>query len=372
MKRRDFLHCSATAVAAASFASSLSTVRADEAAPKLQFGADGKFKIAQFTDTHYDTTRRDIANGSVELIGETLDAEKPQLAVFTGDIVVQDTKESPNPKEMSEVGWNEILAPCVERKIPYAVMLGNHDQEKRHHHESDYDRRGTIEYLSKRPYSVTQLGPKDVFGASNYILEIFDGDKLSALLYCLDSNDYSPLEGVGGYGWFRQSQIDWYKQQSAEYTKQNGGQPIPALAFFHIPLNEYGEMILYKTFINTENDNVKPRGKNIIVGVRQEHECPGAINSGMFLAMKESGDVMATFVGHDHVNDYVALHNSIALGYGRWSGTKTTYGSDEITHGSRLFELSKDGGRSFKTWVRVRGGEKIAEIQVPQDLEVKE
>ena len=36
-------------------------------------------------------------------------------------------------------------------------------------------------------------------------------------------------------------QINWYRQQSAAYKAQNGGQPLPALAFFHIPLPEYNE-----------------------------------------------------------------------------------------------------------------------------------
>ncbi|MDR0870474.1 MAG: metallophosphoesterase family protein [Planctomycetaceae bacterium] len=362
MKRRDFLHCSATAVAAASFVFPLSVVRADEApktsAVKLQFSEDGTFKIAQFTDTHYRSDKKDIAFESVKLIAETLEAEKPQLAVFTGDIVVHD----PDTKR----GWDDILSPCIEQKIPFAVVLGNHDHER-----ATLPPRRIVDYIAEKPFSATQAGPENVFGASNYILEICDGDKVGSLLYCLDSNAYNnlnPQTRLNGYDWFRQSQIEWYKKQSAGYKQKNGGKPIPALAFFHIPLNEYGEMIHFKTFINEQNATVKPRGKNIIAGVRNEWECPGAVNSGMFAAMLECGDVMGTFVGHDHVNDYVALHNGIALGYGRWSGTKTTYGSDKMKHGSRIIELKKGGERSFKTWVRVRGGEKIADIQVPQDL----
>jgi 3',5'-cyclic AMP phosphodiesterase CpdA len=359
MKRRDFLHCSAAAVAAASFASSV--VHADVPKTKLQFNADGKFKIAQFTDTHYRTNNRDVAVESVNLIAETLEAEKPQLAVFTGDIVVSggDVEE----------GWDELLAPCVDAKVPYAVMLGNHD-----HEGAKLPPRGIIDYIAKKPYSVTSVGPEDIFGASNYILEIYDGDRIANLLYCLDSNAYNNLDKetrLTSYDWFRPDQIAWYKERSAAYKQKNGGQPVPALAFFHIPLNEYGEMIHFKTVINEQDTTVKPRGKNVIFGVRQEKECPGAVNSGMFAAMLESGDVLGTFAGHDHVNDYVALHNGIALGYGRWSGTKTTYGADKMTHGSRLFELAKDGGRSFRTWVRVRGGEKVADIQVPQDLIAK-
>ena len=48
---------------------------------------------------------------------------------------------------------------------------------------------------------------------------------------------------------------------------------------------------------------------------------PGALNPGMFAAMAECGDVMGTFVGHDHDIDYVVAEKGIALGYGRFRAT---------------------------------------------------
>ena len=67
------------------------------------------------------------------------------------------------------------------------------------------------------------------------------------------------------------------------------GFPLPALAFFHIPLSEYNEA--------ASDENA------ILYGTRMEKACSAAINTGMFAAMKEAGDVMGTFVGHDHDND---------------------------------------------------------------------
>ena len=356
MKRRDFLHSSAAA-AAASFVT-FDSLSAAESKPKLQFAEGGKFKIAQFTDTHYDSNKKEDCIEAVRMIEETFDAEKPQCAVYTGDIVV-----AGNTQE----GWNDILAPCIERKIPYAVVLGNHDNE-----HTRLSRREIIEYVSGLPFSVTQLGPENVFGASNYVLEIFDGDNIANLLYCLDSNAYPQPPFKGAYDWFHDDQIAWLKKRSEAYTKQSGN-PIPALAFFHIPLCEYGEMIHHQAVqilgnvTQTRKDN-RTNMDTAIAGQRFEMECPGSVNSGMFYAMWLQKDVMGIFVGHDHVNDYVGLFQGIALGYGRWSGTKTTYGSKQMTHGARLIELSKDGGRSFKTWIRQRGGQILFDVQVPEDL----
>lgn len=51
-------------------------------AQTLKFNANGKFKIVQFTDVHfiYEDPRSAIA---IERINEVLDAEKPDLVIFT-------------------------------------------------------------------------------------------------------------------------------------------------------------------------------------------------------------------------------------------------------------------------------------------------
>ena len=72
---------------------------------------------------------------------------------------------------------------------------------------------------------------------------------------------------------------------------------MPALAFFHIPLPEYNEAA------RTENA--------ILRGTRMEEACAPKLNTGMFAAMKEAGDVMGMFVGHDHDNDYAVMWKGI-------------------------------------------------------------
>jgi 3',5'-cyclic AMP phosphodiesterase CpdA len=281
---------------------------------------EGKFKIVQFTDIHYVATNP-VSKESLKLIEEVLTAEKPDLVALTGDIVTM--------KPCFE-GWDDILNTIEKFRIPWAAVLGNHDDEH------DKTRSEIIEYISKRKYSLSVAGPGDIKGASNYIIELSDGTTTNFLLYFMDSNAYSKIEGVKGYDWFGHDQVEWYRKQSAGYTKKNGGVPIPALAFFHIPLNEYTDMTL---------------ARKKIVGVKNEVECPGVINSGMFLAMKESGDVMATFAGHDHDNDYIGNYYGIFLAYGRFSGSKTIY--TNMTHGARVIELAA-GEKGFKTWIRLK------------------
>mgnify|MGYP000204988362 FL=1 len=129
------------------------------------------------------------------------------------------------------------------------------------------------------------------------------------------------------------------RARSAAYTAANGGKPLPALAFFHIALPEY-----VAAWRNPDNTHV---------GRAAEDECPGALNPGMFAAMAECGDVMGTFVGHDHDIDYVVAEKGIALGYGRFSGDDTTY--NNLRPGVRILVLT-EGERGFETWIHERDG----------------
>ncbi|MFQ7387285.1 MAG: metallophosphoesterase [Alistipes sp.] len=93
-------------------------------APALHFGRDGKFRIAQFTDVHLDLGtpyRRAQAEKTIAQMRYILDAEHPDLVVFTGDVVTG--------KPAAEA-WHRVLEPVAERNLPFCVVLGNHDAEQ--------------------------------------------------------------------------------------------------------------------------------------------------------------------------------------------------------------------------------------------------
>lgn len=295
----------------------------------LQFNEDKTFKIVQLTDLHFmfDSPKSEVV---LPMINEVLDVEKPDLVVFTGDAVTK----APVFK-----GWELLTAPMIERGIPWVAVLGNHDDE------SDKTRSEIMEKLIQIEENRIAYKTKEAYGTGNYVLEIKgSNNNTKALLYCMDSNSYSTVEGAGTYGWFTREQINWYAQKSKNFTKRNKGKITPALAFFHIPLPEYTQA--------WSNGGMQP------IGVKNEDVCSPLVNSGMYLAMLEHGDVMGTFVGHDHVNDYISSLNGIALAYGRFSGSGDTYG--DLKNGARVIVLKEDKWE-FETWLRLRGGEKINE-----------
>ena len=69
------------------------------------------------------------------------------------------------------------------------------------------------------------------------------------------------------------------------------------------------------------------------VGFFGEPVCDPQLNSGLFNAMLECGDVMGVFCGHDHNNDYAINNRGILLAYGRYSGGDTVY--NDIPNGTQ-------------------------------------
>ena len=304
-------------------------------AQELKFGADGKIKIVQFTDVHWKPGNP-ASEEAAERMNEVLDAEKPDFVMYTGDLVYA----KPASKAL-----DRALEPAVSRGIPFAVTWGNHDDEQ------DMTRGQLSEYLKGKPGNMT--GTVDgISGVTNFILPVrsSDGTKDAAVIYVFDSHAYSGRKEVKGYDWIKPDQIEWYRKESVGFTTRNGGVPLPALAFFHIPVPEYNQA--------AQNENA------LLIGTRKEKACAPALNTGLFTAMLEAGDVMATFVGHDHVNDYVVNWYGIMLGYGRYTGGNTVYNDIPGGNGARVIELT-EGERGFRTWIRLKGGKVINEVSYP-------
>ena len=289
----------------------------------LKFGEDKKFKIVQFTDVHWkaDSIASEEAG---ERMGEVLDAEKPDLVIFTGDVIFG----KPADKSM-----RRALEPTIKRGIPFAVTFGNHDDELGMSRKELYD------FIKDMPGNLTST-VEGLSGVTNFILPVktSDGSKDAALLYVFDSHSYSTLKHLKGYGWIKHDQVQWYLNESKKFTESNGGTPLTALSFFHIPLPEYHEAV------NNEG--------SFLIGTRKEEACNQEINTGMFAAMQEAGDVLGVFVGHDHVNDYAVSWKGIMLCYGRFTGGKTVYHDMPGGNGARVIELT-EGVRQFRSWIRL-------------------
>ncbi len=314
-----------TLVALSSFCSVLSAGIGE----KLEFNQDGTFKIIQFTDVHLDSRheeRTGEGTKSLTRISNAITSEKPDFVVFTGDVVTDGVALGM---------WNRLMDTLNRHKIPFAVVFGNHDPEQ------ELSRAEMSKIITDSPYSLNILNAAGELADVEIPVMSSDGKSVASAFYCMDSHDYARIKSVGGYGWFSREQVDWLYDSCMDMTRK-AGNIIPSLAFFHIPLPEYVDAWATRRL-----------RKNSYTGRKAEDECPAKINSGMFAAMVESGSVMGTFVGHDHDNDYVVANHGIAMGYGRFSGDRTTYNS--LRHGFRVIVL-KEGKREFESWIHEDDG----------------
>jgi predicted phosphodiesterase len=295
--------------------------------PRLAFGQDGKFTIVQFTDIHWrNGEAKDMA--SRRLMELVLEAERPDLVVFTGDVI--DSTHCVDARQ----SFRDAVLPAERAGVPWAAVFGNHDTE------AQVSRSELMDVVLEHRFTVAERGPADIDGVGNYRLSVAgrEGGEAAAELYFLDSGSYSPLPHVAGYDWIRKSQIDWYVRLAAERKRRRGGDAGFALAFFHIPLPEYDEVW----------------EREVCVGHKHEAVCCPRLNSGLFARMVEAGDVAGIFVGHDHTNDYCGTKAGIRLLYGRATGYNT-YGREGFARGARVIRLT-EGKREFETWARLDDG----------------
>lgn len=314
----------------------------------LRFRADGTFKILQVADIHYGngilTRCRDVLASefdhcsdlnSTRFLKRMIDAEKPDFIAFTGDNIFGTS--SPDAAE----SLFEAFGPAVESRLPWAAVLGNHDQE------STMTREELMSFISLMDYSVSQTNPlaEDIDGFGNYNLRIWGapGSHLAnhsiLNLYFLDSGDRAIVNGVRTYGWIKESQLCWLRGVSKVLQGPNldNNQPEdfsspPALAFFHIPIPEIRQV-------------------KEIVGQYQEYAACSLVNSGVLQTLVSMGDVKAVFTGHDHTNDFCGNLNGIWLCYGGGFGYHA-YGRAGWPRRARV--ILAELGKGEKGWGRVK------------------
>jgi len=305
------------------------------ASAALRLRDDGTFRVVQFADLHFgeneDGTwgpKQDLE--SLALLREVIKLEDPDLVVFTGDQLTGN-----NIRSNATAYWSEVVSPCEEAGVPWAAVFGNHETMpfeggRRAHTNvevaSSTSRHALLQFDMSHNLSRSCLGEMgDGHSVSNYYLDVLDASEKVAVtrLYFMDT-------GGGDYDEkIFPDQVNWFKNVSANTT-------MPSYAYFHIPLPAYAAAAQHPA----------------CVGMAQDGVTPVATDSGLFQALQDAG-VVATFVGHDHGNDWCCpgADGGPVLCFGRHSGYGG-YGS--WARGGRVLSIAPGGAQSY---VRMESGE---------------
>lgn len=286
----------------------------------LKFNENGKFTIMVATDIHEkaDVTsakaKKRMRDGRV-LMETALDKIKPDLVVLLGDIFTN--RENEEPFADFRAAIKRVAQPMIDRGIPFAISLGNHD------HDGLQTAKQVEMYKELEGCLIDNADP-NITGNANYNLLVYshDGAKPVFNLWFIDSNNHYEDLSVSKYDIVHRDQIEWYEKTALALKEQNGGKVIPALVFQHIPVIECYRL-LRKAKLWERPWAVRGEGafsKNYYVlkegveGYLGQGPCTPDIDCGQFKSWKKIGDVVGAYFGHDHLNDYNGQVEGIYLG----------------------------------------------------------
>ncbi|KAG6622080.1 Calcineurin-like phosphoesterase [Phytophthora cinnamomi] len=229
------------------------------------------------------------------------------------------------------------------RRIPWTAVFGNHDID------GGLSREAMQSLLVEgQQFSHMKYGPREIGGVGNYEVSVVAptdgpwGTRGSTVfrMYFLDSHgsvdrNMHPLVTDTHYEWITESQLQFYRELAASHA--NNSDSVPAVMYFHIPIPEYALV----------SPSTRSGGKN-------EEPASSKVNSGLFSVLVDVGDVKATFVGHDHVNEYCYLRQGVQLCYGGGIGLGRAYGSSDFERRARVLEWTYNANqtRTLRSWKR--------------------
>lgn len=292
---------------------------------ELKFN-NGQFKIMSVGDLHehisLDTRekrkkREDMHN----LIKTGILAFKPDLIVLLGDTLME--KDESEDFGNFKAALRDVLKPIIESGIPFCYVLGNHEHDQ-----------GQEDLIVKAYEEIeTCIGVNDTTAPRgnfncNILVKNSEGTDDILNLWFIDSNNCCDDPSVSIYDWVHEDQIEWYENKAAEIKEAHGGRTIPAILFQHTPVYEEYELLreakVYELPFAAEGHHKFGDKKYVlkdgVEGYLGEGPCAPCVNHGQFASWKKTGDVIAAFFGHDHLNDFTGYVDGIMLGQHKTGG----------------------------------------------------
>ena len=308
---------------------------------KLQFGADGTFRIMNFSDIQ---DKANLMSITEKFMAAAIEAEKPDLIILTGDNIAGNSIS----EQKTETAIREVMDVLEPYGIPVAIVFGNHDEE------SGMSKEDQMAIYNSYDCSISYDDGESLWGCGTYNIPIYSSTDESKVVFNCWLFDSGNRDEDGEYDHLKQDQIDWYKAKSAELKAANGGEVVPSIAFQHIIVPEILDAL--KEVDSAADGAVAKYGKNYVLpetagegSFMGEAPCPAGVNSGEFDAFLECGDVLGVVSGHDHTNSFVVPYKGIDIINTPTCGFRS-YGDNE-TRGIRIFDINEKNPAEYETRV---------------------
>ena len=315
----------------------------------LKFNSNGKFTIMQISDAQdLPLVRKSL----VRMINRACDVLHPDLVLFTGDNILgnhindavigtrQVASGHDATRKRVERAISHIVLPLEARRIPFAVLYGNHDDMNCIEKSEQSEIYGN--------YSSCVGSGADVgAGCGTYDIPIMssDGTRRAFTVWMLDSAG----KGADGnwYTTISRNKIDWMLRKNEEIKKDLGA--LPSLVFQHVPIPETMQLIRE---CEKNNECIEHDGRFYELDPKKAHGIIGEYpdvcseNVGEFEALKEMGGVLAAVAGHDHLNCFEGRVDDIDIIQTACASFRC-YGNE--MRGVRVFELDENKPFEYRT-----------------------
>ena len=303
----------------------------------LRCNEQGRFRVLFLSDLHGG---RGQSAQLAEAIEAMVAAAKPDLVMLNGDTAGCGPIHVETAEQVREMLTIDT-EPMTKRGIPWAHTFGNHDDNY------GVSKEAQEQVYESFPLCLSRSGEASLPGVANYCLPVLahDSDRIVFNIWAMDSHDnvnrlaerlglpekmklkLDRMHGSTGYDTVRFEQIMWYYNTSRLIEDYNCGR-IPGLMLMHIALPEHEVVAENRVACGYE-------------GEQYEDVAFTCLNSGLFSACLERGDVKMILAGHDHYNDFIGTYCGIQLGY-VGSLTYDGYQRDDLRC-ARVVEIDETG-----------------------------
>ncbi len=305
---------------------------------------DGRdFRVLQLTDPHISGSIFKAKNDEKAYLSmfKTIKEADPDLIVLTGDVVYGFALHSGSLN--NEKSMKQVASFFEKIQIPWTMTIGNHDNEL----ATIWDREDVSKYLESDDlkycmYAENSKGYEDLSGYGNNFINIYDtmGNHINSLVL-FDSHS---TVGMFGYDKIYDDQVEWYSDTITNLAGIEGKTTaeLRSLAFFHVPLEEYKTAWDLHENGSDEVEYLYGRCDENILCYKTSKKNP---KGKFFDTAVELGSTDATFVGHNHKNNFAIVYKGIQLTF----GNSTVYtglngiANDETYRGGTLITIDENG-----------------------------
>lgn len=265
------------------------------------------FKILQIADLHLGV-ETDVAR-ELEILKNTVRTEAPDLIILTGDNFMYASKGIVKSLVSTlNTACKELTASRDGRLAKFTLTFGNHDNQ------GDYSRYYINEVVKsyatsdgneiaeKKFAAFVDFEDDNLFGLTNFYIDLVDNrtkncDSVDVKyrLHIIDSNAYHFMGTDYDYDVIHDEQLE---HAISIYESATADKSYIGMAFFHIPLYEYGEM--HEEYHASAVPSLMGQGE-----IREDVLC-GYENNGAYEKLR-AANIVAFFCGHEHTNhgDYI-------------------------------------------------------------------